>query len=264
MKSRLVPVLFGVFVLPSFAPSSCLCSTLSSSTAASGVEEYYGRFYADGPRGKPEFALTYDDGPGRITMDLLDLLERYGAKATFFMTGGSVRKHREQAAAVSAAGHLLGNHTERHANYFRVGKTTEAAKFLETELAETSSSIEDASGVRPVFLRMPNGYDRPWVRKVAAKEGYVVVTWTYGSDWTGAGEEEMTAEYLKRVRPGAILLMHDGGGKSREKTLRITEAVLREAGRKGLKSVRLDELLGIPGKRPSNGKSPEGSASPER
>jgi peptidoglycan/xylan/chitin deacetylase (PgdA/CDA1 family) len=92
---------------------------------------------------------------------------------------------------------------------------------------------------------MPNGYDKPWVRQLAGKLGYTLVNWTYGSDWSKTPEDRMTAEYLKAVKPGAILLMHDGGGKVREKDLRIVEAVLAEAKKKGLKPVRLDELLGI-------------------
>jgi hypothetical protein len=71
------------------------------------------------------------------------------------------------------------------------------------------------------------------------------VNWTYGSDWTRLPEPEMTAAYLNHLKPGVILLMHDGGGKSRAKTLRITEALLKEAAVKGLKPVTLDVLLDI-------------------
>lgn len=225
--------------------SSLLFTFYSLLLAQEGIERYYGKFYSDGPSGKKEFALTYDDGPGFITADLLKLLEKHGAKATFFMTGGAARRYPEKAAAAAAAEHLLGNHTDTHADYFRIGKGPEPEKFLEKELAAAASAIEKATGRRTPFLRMPNGYDRPWVRKVAARKGYIIVNWTYGSDWTRAGEEAMTADYLKNVKPGAILLLHDGGGKGREKTLRITEQILLEAARKGLKPVRLDELLGI-------------------
>jgi len=71
------------------------------------------------------------------------------------------------------------------------------------------------------------------------------VNWTYGSDWTKISEEKMTAGYLKALEPGAILLLHDGGGKAKEKDLRIVEKVLAEAAKRGLKPVRLDDLLGI-------------------
>ena len=210
-----------------------------------GANPAAGKFYADGPSSKKEFALTYDDGPGRVTEDLLRLLARYGAKANFFVTGYSVRKYPRMLAAERAAGHLVGNHTDKHEYYLKAAKSPVREKILEKELDAAAAAITDAAGVKPLFLRMPNGYDRDWVRKVAAKKGYILVNWTYGSDWTGMPEEKMVREYLKNVKPGAILLMHDGGGKSREKTLRITEQILREAARKGLLPVTLDVLLEI-------------------
>jgi peptidoglycan/xylan/chitin deacetylase (PgdA/CDA1 family) len=156
-----------------------------------------------------------------------------------------VRKYPWIAAKTAAAGHLIGNHTDKHEFYPKVGKSPDREKILEKELDGAAAAIEKAAGKRTVFLRMPNGYDRDWVRKVAARKGYILVNWTYGSDWTGLGEDKMTAEYLKNLRPGAILLMHDGGGKNRKKTLRITEQILLEAGKKGLKEVPLDTLLNI-------------------
>jgi peptidoglycan/xylan/chitin deacetylase (PgdA/CDA1 family) len=206
---------------------------------------YAGNFFAEGGHKKAEFSLTYDDGPGYITGDLLKLLDRYNAKATFFLTGDSVRRHPGMAAAECAAGHLVGSHTGKHEFYPKVGKRPDREKILEKELDAAASAISDAAGVKPVFLRMPNGYDRGWVRKVAGEKGYILVNWTYGSDWTNMPEEKMAGEYLRNLKPGAIFLMHDGGGKTREKTLRITEIVLKEAASKGLKPVSLDVLLEI-------------------
>ncbi|MFA6435316.1 MAG: polysaccharide deacetylase family protein [Elusimicrobiales bacterium] len=230
---------FPVFLLVAgcFSPLAVRCFA---------ANPYAGKFYAEGSVSKREFALTYDDGPGFITGDLLKLLDKYGAKASFFVTGYSVRKYPALAAAEHAAGHLTGNHTDKHEFYPKIGKGADRERILEKELDGGAAAIWKAAGVRPVFMRMPNGYDRDWVRKVAAARGYTLVNWTYGSDWTNIPEEKMTGEYLRNLKPGAILLMHDGGGKTREKTLRITEAVLKEARRKGLKPVTLDVLLGIP------------------
>ncbi len=206
-------------------------------------------FYADGSPKKPEFALTFDDGPGYITEDLLKLLAKRGVKATFFMIGYSVRAYPQRARDVAAAGNLVGSHTDTHENWYVLEKKGKGQAWLEgefhKELTHAAASIEKAAGVRPRFLRMPNGYCRGWARKEAASMGYTMVNWSYGSDWTRKPEAQMTAEYLKAVRPGAILLMHDGGGKNREKTLRIVAAVLDEAQKKGLRPVRLDELLGL-------------------
>lgn len=204
-----------------------------------------GKFYTQGDVKKPFFALTFDDGPGYITMDLLKLLEKYGVKASFFMLGSAVKTYPERAQAVAKGGHLVCNHTYAHKNYFKLDKLPDRKKILELEVLKAQKEIEEASGVRPVFLRMPNGYNRGWLAEVASKNGYVLVNWTYGSDWTKISEDKMTDQYLKNLAPGAILLLHDGGGKVKEKNLRIVEKLLLEAQKKGLKAVRLDELLGI-------------------
>lgn len=229
----------------------CLLSSLLFilySLRCGAQSPYAGKLFAEGGHKKAEFALTYDDGPGRITEDLLKLLDRYGAKAAFFVTGDSARRYPETVAAERAGGHLVGNHTDKHKFYPKVGKNSGREKVLEKELDAAAAAIAKAAGVKPVFLRMPNGYDRDWVRKVAAGKGYILVNWTYGSDWTSMPEEKMTGEYLRNLKPGVILLLHDGGGKTREKTLRITEQLLKEAARKGLRPVTLDVLLEITNK----------------
>lgn len=206
---------------------------------------YAGKFYAEGDRKKAEFALTYDDGPGYITEDLLKLLEKHGVKASFFMVGTYVRQYPDRAKKAAEAGHFVCNHTDTHMFWPKTGKAPDHEAILKRELERAAAAIEKSAGVRTTVLRMPNGYDKPWVRQVAGKLGYALVNWTYGSDWTRLSEEKMTAEYLKAVKPGAIILMHDGGGKVKEKNLRITEAILQEAKKKGLKPVRIDDLLGL-------------------
>lgn len=195
---------------------------------------------------RAQFALTYDDGPGAITGDLLKLLEARGAKATFFMLGSSVRARPDMARKVHAAGHLVANHTDTHKNWFKIGKSADREKVFAAEVEKAEEAIAAATGSRPKILRMPNGYTAPWVREAAKKLGYTAANWSYGSDWTKVSEEKMTAEYVKAVRAGSVLLLHDGGGKSRERTLRITAAVLDEAARRGLEPVRLDALLAGP------------------
>ncbi len=225
----------------------CLALAALAAGPCLAANPYAGKFYADGDPEKAEFALTFDDGPGYITEDLLKLLEKHGVKATFFMLGSSARAYPDRAKKVSAAGHLVANHTDSHQNWFKLGNAAEREKVLSEELEKAGASIEKAAGVRPVIARMPNGYDKPWVRRLAGSLGYTLVNWTYGSDWTKASEEKMTAEYLKAVRPGAILLLHDGGGRVKEKNLRIVESILAEAAKKGLKPVRVDDLLGLRG-----------------
>ncbi|OGR69837.1 MAG: hypothetical protein A2179_00560 [Elusimicrobia bacterium GWC2_63_65] len=197
----------------------------------------------DGEKQRPAFALTYDDGPGAITEDLLKLLESRKAKATFFMLGSAVRANPEMTKKVHAAGHLIANHTDAHRNWFKIGKGADREQVLASEVKKAEEAIVKATGERPKILRMPNGYTAPWLREAVKKLGYRAANWSYGSDWTKTPEDKMTAEYVKAVRAGNVLLLHDGGGRSREKTLRITAAILDEAARLGLEPVRLDVLL---------------------
>ena len=121
------------------------------------VEKYYGKFFTDGSRKKNEFALTYDDGPGAATGDLLKLLDKYQVKATFFLLGISVEKYPDIAAQTARAGHLIGSHTWAHKLYIKVARSPGYEKVLETELEKAAEIISRTAGKRPVFLRMPNG-----------------------------------------------------------------------------------------------------------
>jgi len=225
--------------------AAALTLGLGGAAVLSAANPDAGKFYASGDVKKAQFALTFDDGPGYITEELLKLLEKRGVKASFFMLGSSARTYPDRARKVAAAGHLVCNHTDTHLLWKNVAKKPDREAILRKELEKAEAAIEKATGVRPTVLRMPNGYDKPWVRALTGKLGYTLVNWTYGSDWTKVPEEKMTAEYLKAVQPGAILLLHDGGGKGKEKNLRLVERILDEAARKGLKPVRLDELLGL-------------------
>jgi peptidoglycan/xylan/chitin deacetylase (PgdA/CDA1 family) len=196
----------------------------------------------DAAKTRAQFALTFDDGPGAVTEELLVLLARHNAKATFFMLGTSVRARPGVAKKVHDAGHLIANHTDSHKNWFKIGKGADRERILAAEVKRAEEAIVKATGFKPTVLRMPNGYDRPWVREAVKKLGYRAVNWSYGSDWTRTPEDKMTGEYLKATRAGAVLLLHDGGGRSREKTLRLTAAILDEAARLGLRAMRLDEL----------------------
>jgi len=71
------------------------------------------------------------------------------------------------------------------------------------------------------------------------------VNWTFGVDWKGLGLEEKKREYSRRLRPGAILLLHDAGARRGEQTLALTRTLLEEARRRGLRPVRVDTLLGL-------------------
>jgi peptidoglycan/xylan/chitin deacetylase (PgdA/CDA1 family) len=108
---------------------------------------------------------------------------------------------------------------------------------------ESRHVIESATGKKLKILRMPHGIDKPWIKAAAKQAGFVLVNWTYGSDWLSTPAEKQIPGYVKAVKPGAIILLHDGWPKS-DKSLAITEAVIKAAREKGIEIVTVGELLG--------------------
>ena len=216
-----------------------------------------GKFYAQGPSGAKRIALTFDDGPGPETEKFIALLHRYKVRSTFFVQGGLVPSQTDTVKKLVAYGHEIGSHTSTHINYNAhqkgLAKKTgneaaaqaQAEKDLIADMRRSHAAITAASG-RPLTLcRMPNGIDRPWIRDAARQVGYTLINWSYGADWNKGTAEELLPGYLKAIRPGAILLFHDGG-KDRSRTLTIVDAVIRSAREKGYEMVTVSELLQPP------------------
>ncbi|MDD2774082.1 MAG: polysaccharide deacetylase family protein [Elusimicrobiales bacterium] len=202
----------------------------------------YGKFVTTGPKSKPYFALTFDDGPGESTPDVLAALSAYNAKATFFMLGYAVKKKPQEVRKVYEAGHLIGNHTYAHANFNKVPEKSRDDR-LEKEIKDTSALIEAEIGRPTHYMRMPYGITKSWVLAVAKRTKHVVINWDYGSDWESRPKEELLKEYLSNLKPGSVMLLHDGGNR-RDTTVWITTRILEEAQKRRLNPVRLDVLLG--------------------
>src|SRR5258708_971419 len=119
-------------------------------------------------------AITFDDGPNpSITPKLLNLLDRYHARATFFLIGRFVQECPELVKEVFVRGHALGNHTETHPNLFWLGQTQ-----IRDEVRRCSHAIGDATGTPPEWFRPPFGMRNPWLAGVARKLDLPVVMWT--------------------------------------------------------------------------------------
>jgi len=157
--------------------------------------------------GDGTLALTFDDGPNPATTPaLLDLLDRYDARATFFLIGRYVRACPDLAGQIARRGHLLGNHTDTHPNLMWLSP----ARIID-EFARCSLSILRATGQRPTLMRPPYGYRGPQVHAAARRAGLdPPVMWSKtGRDWTGQSVDRMIRR-LAKVRSGDIVLLHDG------------------------------------------------------
>ncbi len=194
-----------------------------------------------------EFALTYDDGPNdACTEALLELLDRYNVKATFFMIGRFVRQNPALARQVHTAGHLVGNHTMTHP-----WLAWQSARRLEEELRGCQQTLEDALGAPVRYFRPPHGARRPFVLRTATELGLTTVQWNaMGQDWTAISAEQIVANLdrglvrARQRRAGGNILLHDGSdiamGADRTQTLRATEILLERFKRDGDRVVMVD------------------------
>ena len=188
-------------------------------------------------------ALTFDDGPGATTEEVLNLLRKYRARATFFVLGCNVATNSVILKKIYSDGHEIGNHTYGHINFYTY-KKPDRAELMRGEILKTDALIKSAGVVNPArLLRMPYGYNASWSRVLAGEMGYVMVNWSFGCDWMGKSEEETVRLYLENVRPGGILLFHDGGKKLRVKTLKALEAVLEKLSKENYGIVTAGDLM---------------------
>jgi peptidoglycan/xylan/chitin deacetylase (PgdA/CDA1 family) len=178
----------------------------------------------DVPAGRRQVVyLTFDDGPAEpYTAQVLDLLDRYRAKATFFQVGRSAAAHPRLAHRVAARGHAVGNHTWGHADLSTLG-----GRAARSQLARTSAVIRRSTGRDVRCLRPPYGAVDPGVRATARGQGLSIRLWDVDSrDWTRPGSRRIARRVLTQVGPGDVVLLHDGGG-DRSETVTALEVVLR-------------------------------------
>ena len=142
---------------------------------------------------------------GRQTLKILDLLDEYEAKATFFLVGIWVDKYPELVKEIHARGHEIGNHSDTHPQMSKLSESQ-----IRQELRGMSDKVEALTGQRPTLFRPPYGdYDNKVVT-VARAEGYEVVQWSVDSlDWKNKGVEDLIRRATAKVEKGDIILFHN-------------------------------------------------------
>lgn len=197
-------------------------------------------------------ALSFDDGPDpRWTPTVLDALAAAGARATFFVTGEHARAHPELLRALASAGHEVANHTETHPN---LDQLPAAAVTLEVQQATEAIS---AMGVVPhPFFRPPRGRYNAETLAGVEPTGLQTIGWTVCFErWLrNAGPVIGVEAAIARVRPGGIIVAHDGGIPNRGPTVAALPALLTRLRDEGYRVVPIGELLrlgptvhGLPG-----------------
>ena len=152
-------------------------------------------------------ALSFDDGPLEGKTDkILDVLEKYGVKATFFMVGSQARYCPETATRVVEAGHEIGNHTNNHKSLAGLSESE-----LDEEIALAEEAIFDACGYIPSLFRPPEGVCTEKISNAAKFRGYSIIMWSVDTlDWQGKSARVIADNVLANTKPGSVILMHDG------------------------------------------------------
>ena len=197
--------------------------------------------YRSAPTEEKRIALTFDDGPHpRLTPKILDVLDRYGVRATFFMIGVNAENYPGSAREVAARGHEIGNHTFSHGRLSGVGEARAGQ-----ELTDCSNAIERVCGCRPRLFRPPEGALDQTAIEVACRNGYEVILWSLDTrDWEVKDENVIARRVLSAVKPGDIILMHDFIGHN-SKTPEALEFLIPKLRALGYEFVTVGELLGI-------------------
>ena len=155
--------------------------------------------------GNKVIALTFDDGPGPYTAHLLDVLDQYGAKATFFLIGSKVSSQANVVRSIHARGHQLGNHSWSHPELPKLPVDQIAG-----EIDRTNNAIKQATGVTPAILRPPYGAVNGVVLEQLRLRGMSSILWSVDTrDWADRNSDIVCSRAVAGARPGAIILMHD-------------------------------------------------------
>ncbi len=187
---------------------------------------------------KKIIALTFDDGPTEITPRILEILQRYNAKATFFCIGQQIEKFPEILKEQANHGHTIGNHTFHHSS--KIGFYS--SDHVKKEIFSTNQLIEKVIQKKTRLFRLPFGVTNPHIAKAIQQTNHLVIGWSIRSlDTMISDEEQLYRRIVAQIKPGAILLMHD----TTDKTANVLEQLFVFLQKENYQVVPLDELLKI-------------------
>ncbi len=200
--------------------------------AASGTSERF-----NGPSAGRMVALTFDDGPSIYTPQVLAALNRYGVHATFFEIGRQVGPLAAYSRKVVGDGDVVGDHTWSH--------PVLSALNTAAQIRPTQAAVHKATGTTPCLLRPPYGTAPPAVVGIARSLGLLTIQWDVDpTDWARPGASVIAQRVLAAVHPGAIVIMHDGGG-DRSETVSALGTIIPTLIARGYHLVTVPQLLGL-------------------
>lgn len=183
-------------------------------------------------------ALTFDHSWGnKFTPSILDTLKRNNIKCTFFIMGPWAQKYPEVAKRMVTDGHEIASHGYRHENYGDM-----SPEWVREDIQKSHALIKEVTGVDPTLVRPPNGHYSQTSLKVTDELGYKTIIWNVDSlDWKNPGRDVIVDRVMKRIKPGAIILMH--ASDTPVQTAEALPILLEKIKAEGYQIVTVGELL---------------------
>lgn len=198
----------------------------------------YTPFVAIGSPHHRVVALTFDDGPSPYTPQIVRILVRRHVPATFFIVGQQLRYFAAGLREEVHRGYTVGDHTQNHA-----WLTHLSAGAQEAQITGVADGVTRFGAPAPVLFRPPYGmYDQSTLG-ILHRLGMLMVLWSIDpGDWRRPGTSAIVSNVLRHARPGAIVIMHDGGG-DRSQTVAALPAIIHGLRRRGFRLVSVPQLL---------------------
>jgi len=182
-------------------------------------------------------ALTFDDGPTKYTDDILEILDNYEAKATFFLIGSRLKRYASYAKQLVAKGHSVGNHSYDHTHINAMSKED-----LIKSIAKSQLAFHEYVGVLPSFYRPPYGNVTEVQEKILSKHFSHLIRWGIDPrDWDRNKSDDAIIEHiLAKVTAGSIIVLHE-----KKRTVRLLPQLLEALHQRGYTMVSLDAAIAI-------------------
>lgn len=207
-----------------------------------GIDNYAIKSVEVSGRRKKYMSLTFDSSWNNTqTYALLDLLDKYNAKATFFLTAFFVRNNPEQVKEISRRGHEIGNHTNTHKSFLKFDPEKERDQMVD-EIMLCHKEIKDLLGIDMCLFRFPYGDFNQESIQLVKELGYYPIQWTADSnDWRNISVDAILNIFKSKAyyKPGSILLFHNGAMY----TVEALETILKDITDAGLRCVRVSDLI---------------------
>jgi peptidoglycan/xylan/chitin deacetylase (PgdA/CDA1 family) len=230
--------------LAQYLPSTAVLATWLA-TPPEGLPRGWCRWR--GPAERRRVALTFDDGPSPATTGrTLDLLDRYGLRATFFVIGELADAHPDLVREMRDRGHAVGSHGHRHEHHL-----LRPPSWIRADTARSVAGLHDVLGETPRWYRPPYGQLTTLTILEARRHAMEVVLWTrWGKEFAEHAVQPVVDRLATGAMPGAILLLHDTDMSCPPGTAARTHATLGPLAEllaaRELESVTLDELVPVP------------------